>query len=212
MTAVPFDWIPSATPEPERQAPSWAMNATSATRRTRTIRGAAPASLTPVGDGRQDLAVVEPVDRLPKRVGEGGPDGDHDLERVRPRPASPTSTTIGSVPVTRRESRRIDDVRKRLQRLPARPLEPVAGAGPGVQVRVVHRRADVAVLVHHRGGLEIVGRDALPLHPDDGPRDVVEAGAVEGQRDSSPETRRSSAASAASTSAARSRSGMSPAS
>ena len=82
MTAVPFDWSPSATPDPERRAPSWAMNATSATRRTRTRRGVRPRLADALGQRREHVVVRQPVDRLAKAVRERRPERDHDLGRV----------------------------------------------------------------------------------------------------------------------------------
>ena len=92
----PSTGCPSATPEPESRAPSWAMKATSATRRIRTMRGHGARLGDAVDDRREHVAVVEAVDRLPDRVGEGGPDGDHDLRGSVPAAASPTTSTIAA--------------------------------------------------------------------------------------------------------------------
>ena len=81
------------------------------------------------------------------------------------------------------ERARVDDVRQRLQELPALALEPVAGARAEVGVRVVDRRADEAVRLDHRRGLEVVGRDALAEHPDHRLGDVLEAVPVEREGD-----------------------------
>ena len=74
-------------------------------------------------------------------------------------------------------------MRQRLEKLPALALEPVAGARACVLVRVVDRRAHDAVRVDHRRRLQVVRRDALPLHPEHGLGDVSEPAAVERERD-----------------------------
>ena len=74
-------------------------------------------------------------------------------------------------------------MRQRLEQLPALSFEPVAGPGARVEIRVVDGRPHEPVRLDHGRGLEIVARDALSEHPDDGLRDVVEPTAVERQRD-----------------------------
>ena len=129
MTAVPFDWIPSAMPEPESCAPSWAMNATSATRLTRTMRGDGAGLRRAFDDRREDITVIEPVDRLADRVRERRADGDHDLGRIRAARRLPDDhDELVARAAAGAELRRVDDVRERLQRFPAVALEPVAGA------------------------------------------------------------------------------------
>ena len=58
--------------------------------------------------------------------------------------------------------------------------------GPEYVVRIVHRRVHEAVGVDHGRGLQVVGRDALPLHPEHGLGDVGEAAPVERERDVEP--------------------------
>ena len=77
-------------------------------------------------------------------------------------------------------------MRERLQQLPPRALQPVAGAGPEVGVRVVHRRVDEAVGVDHGSGLQVVGRDPLPLHREHRLGLVDEAAPLERERDVDP--------------------------
>ena len=102
-------------------------------------------------------------------------------------PPRPRSDTIGSAPSRLAEQlRRSDDLRQRLEELPALALEPVAGSRARVLVRVVDRRADDAVGVDDRRRLQVVGRDPLALHPEHGLRDVGEAAAVERERDVEP--------------------------
>ena len=184
ITAVPFDCRPIATPDPESRAPSWAMNATSATRRTRTMRGSPPPSRDAFADRVEHVAVVEVGDRATDRVGERRADRNHHLRRVvaRFRTASFGHDRLGSDAVADERGRR-DDLRQRLEKRPALALEAIAGPRPGVLVGVVHRRAHEAVRVDHRRRLQVVRRDPLALHAEHGLGDVGEPAPVERERD-----------------------------
>ena len=214
MTAVPFDWIPSAMPEPESRAPSCAMNATSATRphphdaAARLLPPRAPSTIA-----AEHVTVVEAVDRLADRVGERGSDRDHHLDRVgargrlpddRPRsrrhrcspaPERAASTTCGSA----------------CSVLPARALEPIARAGADVEVRVVDGGVDERRPGRSppRSAGSRPTRAGAACRRSPGRCRRSRAGRARARRRGRTPCR-SSAASAASTSAARSRSGMSP--
>ena len=58
-------------------------------------------------------------------------------------------------------------MRKRLQQLPARSLEPVAGAGADVGIGVVDGGVHEPIRVDDGRRLQVVGRDALALHVED---------------------------------------------
>ena len=116
------------------------------------------------------------VDRLAQAVSEGRADCDHDLVG----PAA--GLGVAGVDEQRRpvgcrrgEGARVEDVRQRLQQLPPVAVERPARAGAGVEVGIADRRAHLAVGLDDGRRLQIVPRDALPLHREDGLGDVGEA-------------------------------------
>ena len=137
----------------------------------------------PFAYGLEHVLVRQVGNRRPDRVGESGTDGDHDLRRVVSRHRVPAldHERVSALGRTR-EGGRVDHARKRLEELPARPFEPVAGSRPCVLVRVVHRGVDNAVRVDDRRRLQIVRRHPLALHREHRFRSIGEAALGEGQR------------------------------
>ena len=129
------------------------MNATSETRRTRTMpRRRRP----PRGSRRTTAASTSPCARplivSRSASANAGPTATTTSPGPSPAAASPSFDHDRAPTLRRRraELARVDDVRQRLQQLPALALEPVAGPGPRVLVRVVDRRAHEPVGVDHR--------------------------------------------------------------
>ena len=73
-------------------------------------------------------------------------------------------------------------MREGLEPLPALAFESVPRAWALVDVWVVHGGEHLAVRLDHCRGLEVVGRDSLPLHGDDRLRGLVKAAPVERER------------------------------
>ena len=112
--------------------------------------------------------MIEVGDRPADRGSERRADRDDDLGGVVTNAGRhPAPTTIGLRTTSLAEQLpRRDDLRQRLEELPALALEPVARPGSGVRVRVVHGRMDDAVGGDDRGRLQVVGGHALALHPE----------------------------------------------
>ena len=140
-------------------------------------------------DARADLAqhllVRDAADRLAQRAAEGGPDGDDDLVDGRaPRRESPSSRrsagpSAASTRPTPAGSTSCGRACSSAQRV---ALEHVARARAAVVVGVVDGRVHRPGGVDHRGGLQVVGRDALTLHADDALGHLAEAAAIERER------------------------------
>ena len=143
-----------------------------------------PASRTPARIASSTSAWARPliVSRTPSA--NAGPSATTTSVGSVPAAAAAASSSTGARPAAAPPSvRGSTTCGKRLQQLPALALEPVARPRPEVRVRVVHRGAHEPVRLDDRRRLEVVRRDALAEHPDDRLGDVLEAAAVERERD-----------------------------
>ena len=123
MTAVPFDWSPSATPEPgEQRAVVTDEGDVGGAAHPDEARLCARIPDAPA-DRRQDLRMRKVVDRRLQAVAEGRPDRDHDL--VGPLSGASLARLDDdgrACHVAVHQLARVDDVRQRLAGAPSARL------------------------------------------------------------------------------------------
>ena len=185
MTAVPFDWSPIATPragEPRAVVGDEGDVGDAADANDARLAAAFSDS---VADRLQHVAVVEVARSCAgSSSAKAGP-----TATTTSAASSPCAAVVAlghdrlGVARLAEELGGRDDLRQGLEERPALALEPVAGARPGVLVRIVDGRVHEAVRVDDRRRLQVVGGDALALHAEHRLGDVGEAAAVERERD-----------------------------
>ena len=184
ISAVPFDWMPTAMPEPERRAPSWPMKATSLERRTRTIRGSAPSSRTPATSCREHVSVREAADRLGQSARERRAHRDHDLVRIVAENGNRELLDRGSrCPAPRRPGVRRSRTAAPAAAASARPRAGSRCPGPRSRSRRSRRRRRCRRRATIADGLQVVRRDPLALQLEDRRGDLREPALVQRPRD-----------------------------